>query len=232
MKPMSKHNAASAWQKWQPQRFTSSEPEAETLPLEQPLPEQPLTPTIDAQQEIEAFRAKVQQQAWEEGYAAGKAEGERDGQALGTEQGAEHARQQQAHVLAQIEQRVAQLTLSFDLLEEAVSHRLVQVALEVAHQLIGEEVSHDARMVVTQVKQLLANESLLSGTLTLHINPQDQQLLQGQLTSLAEHPRWEVVVDSTLPPGDCRLTSEEGELESALSHRWQALCEFAQQGSD
>ena len=231
MKPMSKQDPSIGWQKWQPQQFADPGDTAVTVPAD-PLPiTTPVdTVSLEAQQEIEAFRASVRDKAWEEGYAAGKAEGEHKGLQQVTEQAIEEARLQQQQALTSVEKLVQQLTLSFDLLEEAVGYRLVQLALEIAHQLTGEEVSHDGRMVMTQVKQLLAQEALLSGKLTLKINPQDHQCIQGQLSTLTEHPRWEVVVDNTLPRGDCRLISEEGELESALSQRWQSLCEFAQQG--
>ncbi|MBT0722887.1 flagellar assembly protein FliH [Rosenbergiella sp. S61] len=229
---MSKQDPSIAWQKWQPQQFAEPGQQAITVPADPlPISAPETTAPLDAQQEIEAFRASVRDNAWEEGYAAGKAEGEREGLQQGTQQALERATVQQQQALASIEKLVQQVTLSFDLLEETVSYRLVQLALEIAHQLTGEEVSHDARMVMTQVKQLLAQETLLTGTLTLKINPQDHQFLQGQLSTLTEHPRWEVVVDSTLPRGDCRLVSDEGELESALSTRWQSLCELAQQGA-
>ncbi|WP_214219531.1 flagellar assembly protein FliH [Rosenbergiella nectarea] len=231
MKPMSKQDPSIAWQKWQPQQFAEPEHTAVTVPAE-PLPASApvFSAPLEAQQEIEAFRTSVRDKAWEEGYAAGLAEGQREGLQQGTQQAIEQASEQQQQALASVEKLVQQVTLSFDLLEETVSYRLVQLALEIAHQLTGEEVSHDARMVMTQVKQLLAQEALLSGKLTLKINPQDHQFLQGHLKTLTEHPRWEVVVDNTLPRGDCRLVSEEGELESALSTRWQSLCELAQQG--
>lgn len=231
MKPMSKQDPSIPWQKWQPQQFVEPGHTAVTVPAD-PLPVSTPAPaaTLEAQQEIEAFRAAVRDKAWEEGYAVGFAQGEREGLQHANQQASEQASAQQHQALASVEKLVQQITLSFDLLEETVSYRLVQLALEIAHQLTGEEVSHDARMVMTQVKQLLAQEALLSGTLTLKMNPQDHQCLQGQLSTLTDHPRWEVVVDNSLSRGDCRLVSEEGELESALSTRWQSLCELAQQG--
>lgn len=231
MKPMSKQDPSIAWQKWQPQQFDKPEHTAPLVPTEPPPVVTPApAPPLEAQQEIEAFRASVRDKAWQEGYAEGKAEGEREGYRQGSQQALEQAGSQQQQALASVEKLVQQVTLSFDLLEETVGYRLVQIALEVAHQLTGEEVSHDARIVMAQVKQLLAQEALLNGKLTLKVNPQDHQFLQGHLSTLTEHPRWEVVVDTTLPRGDCRLLSEEGELESALSTRWQSLCELAQRG--
>ncbi len=232
MKPMSKHEAEIAWQKWQPQHFNDAKHEVVAVPAD-PLPinETEPVPVRDHQQELEAFRASIREQAWQEGYSAGKAQGEHEGYQAGLLQAEQAASLTQKERLAPLENLVQQLALSFDLLEETVSQRLIQLALEIAHQLIGDEVNHDSRVVLTQVKQLLAQEALLTGKLTLTLNPQDLSSLEEYLSTLDDHPRWEVVADNCLPRGDCRLVSEEGELESALSTRWQALCERAQQGA-
>ena len=80
MKPMSKQDPSIPWQKWQPQQLgepghTAVTVPADPLPVSAPAP----TATLEAQQEIEAFRASVRDKAWEEGYAVGFAQGEREG---------------------------------------------------------------------------------------------------------------------------------------------------------
>jgi len=229
---MSKPKDTLAWQKWQPQHFA---PQVETVvapSVEPPSDNEPVPSSLlDAQQEIEAFRTTVHQQAWQEGYAAGVAEGQREGLQQGMTQATEQAHQQQQQALARLSPLIDQLMLSFDLLENTVSTRLVQIALQVAHTLIGETVSQDPQKMMTQVQRLLAEDALLTGPLTLKLNPEDLQLLAEPLATLTPHPRWEVVPDTRLPRGDCRLISQEGELESALSARWQALYDVTQRGA-
>lgn len=232
MKPTSNTGATLAWQKWQPQHFSDSQSELVVDPAPLPLPKE-TQPTVqlDQQRELEAFREQVQQEAWQAGFAAGKAEGELQGYHQGMERAQTESELKQQQTLSALNDLFQQVTLSFELLDDAVSNRLIQLALEIAHQLTGEEVTHDARMVLTQVKQLLAQEALLTGPLTLKVNPQDLNLLVGQLPSLSENSRCEIEADAGLARGDCRLMSAEGELESALSHRWQALCARAKQGA-
>ncbi|WP_312110614.1 FliH/SctL family protein, partial [Pantoea septica] len=41
---------------------------------------------------------------------------------------------------------------------------------------------------------------------------------------------WRLLADSTLHPGGCKLSAEDGDLDASVATRWQELCRLAAPG--
>ncbi|GAA0516215.1 hypothetical protein GCM10009414_27160 [Tatumella terrea] len=246
MKLMSDIPAAELWKNWQPEEFdltgeiiTASLPQPDIAQPPAPAPEGEAPPRHSAPPPSApcpvSLTEEEKQQAWQEGYQQGMARGEMLGHQRGIDEALQQARQESAQKTEEMQQQLSGLAAGFSrslaMFDGMVTGRLLQLALQIAWQICGDNVACDTRLLTENIRQLLAQDPLFSGTPFLRVHPQDLDVAQQVFgTQISEHG-WQLVADATLRPGDCRLQGEDGELDSSLSTRWLALCQRAQSGA-
>ncbi|WP_276725572.1 flagellar assembly protein FliH [Pantoea septica] len=228
---MSDTFSARPWQLWQPDDLgRRDEPEPEILP-------EPETFESEAEEQQQLFermqqqaRKESQAQGYNEGHQQGFAEGQKAGYDAGFQQGLADAQQQQAPLQARMQQLVTEFQHSLEALDSVIASRLMQLALEAARQVIGQATTVDGSALLRQIQQLLQQEPMFSGKPQLRVHPDDLQRIEQTLGPTLDLHGWRLLADSTLHPGGCKLSAEDGDLDASVATRWQELCRLAAPG--
>ncbi|WP_017346428.1 flagellar assembly protein FliH [Pantoea sp. A4] len=220
------------WQLWQPEDLAQPvEPEPELLPetLEDVVDE-----AANEQQQLERLQAAMRQQAHDQGYREGHqlgvSEGQKTGYDAGFQQGLTEAQQQQAPIQARMQQLVTEFQHSLEALDSVIAARLMQLALEAARTVIGQSTSVDGSALLRQIQGLIQQEPMFSGKPQLRVHPDDLQQVEQTLGATLDLHGWRLLADSTLHPGGCKLSAEDGDLDASVATRWQELCRLAAPG--
>jgi len=225
------------WKIWQPDSLFAPLTEAAPFEDDEPtsLPQEEISPEQQLQQQL----AQLQIQAHEQGYAAGMAEGRQtghaqgyqEGLAQGLEQGQLQARQLQEPLHARMQQLVSEFQNTLDALDSVIASRLTQMALTAARQIIGDMPAVDNHGLIKQIQQLLQQEPLFSGKPQLRVHPDDLQRVEDVLGATLSLHGWRLRGDTTLHPGGCKVSADEGDLDASVATRWQELCRLAAPGA-
>jgi flagellar assembly protein FliH len=159
----------------------------------------------DALAEREAMAAREQGHA--AGFAAGyeegiaRADGERDRMRVLLTTLSDHAG---AH-----EQRLLDEVLDF--------------ALLLARQLVGEALAVRRELVLPVVSAALKQLPQSSQQVALMLNPSDVELVKRFLVDEPMPQRFQLVADIAVAPGGCRIETEQCEVDATLPSRWRRL---------
>lgn len=184
-------------------------------------------PAITAE-EIEA----IQKQAYEEAAVQGRQDGYQEGKQQGYEEGKqegfaegcklgeaklEDARREQG-------QRYDQLFSLFDAplaeLDEQIAHELALLAVAIAKQVVRRELATDPGQIVATVKSAAAAlPSASSRDITLHLHPDDAELVTSALSLADGGAQWKVLEDPLITRGGCRVTSESSMVDATVEKR-------------
>ncbi|MFH8134848.1 flagellar assembly protein FliH [Pantoea osteomyelitidis] len=229
---MSDAFSARPWQRWQPDDLGRLNAPEEFEPL-------PETDAIydavdEQQQQLEQLqlqaRKEAQGQGYNEGFQKGSAEGQKAGYDAGFQQGLAEAQQQQAPLQARMQQLVTEFQHTLEALDSVIASRLMQLALEAARQVIGQATTVDGSALLRQIQQLLQQEPMFNGKPQLRVHPDDLQRIEQTLGPTLDLHGWRLLADSTLHPGGCKLSAEDGDLDASVATRWQELCRLAAPG--
>ena len=177
------------------------------------------TPEAQAQDDLhQAQQAQaLRQQAWDAGFEAGQIKGAAQTRLELQQQTLQAQREQAERVAAWLQQAQA----GFDALEQALAEQVLQLACELARQVVRRELSTPLpplRSVAQEALALLIDDGRPA---TLRLHPLDAALLAEQ-AALEAHGRPVLVQpDPTLSPGDCVVECAHGGVDARLEKRWQ-----------
>ncbi|GAA3893729.1 flagellar assembly protein FliH [Halomonas cibimaris] len=171
--------------------------------------------------------AKLRQQAEEDGYKAGFERGREEGREQGLSEGRQQAQQelekQLKETLAPLEPLARRFTQALDQLDDSVAQSLVELALSTGKYLAGDALSASPEQVLETVRALLHTEPPLVGQQRLWLHPDDHALVAHHMGDELDAAGWKLQPDAQLARGDCRITSEQGEVDATFESRWQAI---------
>jgi len=172
-------------------------------------------PTAD---EIE----RIHDQAHEEGYRTGYEAGLQAGQAA-----CDAAREEEVGRLSAL---TTALRTALDGLDQEIAEQLLDLALEVSRQVVGSalQIRRDALLPV--IREALQALPLHHGSIALHAHPDDLAALGDALDELTVQNNINLVPDSGITPGGCRLKAGHSEVDATLETRWKRVIESI--GSD
>ena len=229
---MSDAFSARPWQLWQPTDLGRFDEPAE--PELQPEIYEAEDGVDEQQQQLERLqqqmRKEAQGQGYNEGYQQGVTEGQKAGYDAGFQQGLADAQQQQAPLQARMQQLVTEFQNTLESLDSVIAARLMQLALEAARSVIGQATTVDGTALLRQIQGLLQQEPMFSGKPQLRVHPDDLQRIEQTLGPTLDLHGWRLIADSTLHPGGCKLSAEDGDLDASVATRWQELCRLAAPG--
>ncbi|QGU87980.1 flagellar assembly protein FliH [Erwinia sorbitola] len=224
-------NTSLAWQRWQPNDLARLD---RPLIEELVLPEATEEPIDQHQFQLEQLQAQVRNEAQGLGYAEGQkrgfAEGQKSGYDAGFQQGLAEAQQQQAPLQARMQQLVSEFHHSLEALDSVIAARLMQLALEAARQVIGQAPHVDGTALLRQIQGMLQQEPMFSGKPTLRVHPDDLPRVDTTLGATLSLHGWRLLGDSTIHPGGCKVSAEDGDLDASIATRWHELCRLAAPG--
>lgn len=162
-------------------------------------------------EEIEA----IEQTAYEEGLARGLSEGHGKGYDEGYASGVAKVNEQVQRlreVLEHLSQPLADL-------DAEVERMLVALSIEVGRRLVNQQLQLDPTLTATTVNEALKSLSGTPRELRVHLAPSDVEVLKDVLTPPADMPKWHLIADPELRPGDCRIVTEGAQIDALLDTR-------------
>lgn len=186
-----------------------------SVPPEAAPPEPPEPAAIDA-----AEHADLLQQAHDEGHARGLTEG-REQERLEWQQRMDDYVSGQGREVAERMARLTQaMESSFSGLQQAMAQEVLQLACDIARQVVRRETSNPQAMlpVVREALSMLVGESRPA---TVRLHPADWAALEQPLREefpAASRIQWQA--DATLQPGDCLVESAGMTVDGTLDKRW------------
>ncbi len=220
----------SAWQRWNI---------SELPPLPDPVPGGKHADAPLSHIDREALRARIREQAQEEGFKAGFARGRSEGHREGLEQGRQtgHAQGLEAgrqkasgELRQQLEQTLAPLSplaQNFDealkQLSEDIASELVELALAIGCHLARSTLDMKPQLVLGIVRDLLHTEPTLAGKPRLWLHPEDLLLVQQHLGSELEAADWTLQPDDQVSRGGCRVTGSSGAVDATWEQRLHSI---------
>ncbi|MGD8105680.1 flagellar assembly protein FliH [Pantoea sp. FN0302] len=224
------------WQRWQPDDLTrfdqpDAEPQAEPdFAFDTSEESEDFSPQSQLEQMQTQARLDAHAQGYAEGQQKGFNEGRQAGFDAGFQQGLAEAQQQQAPVQARMQQLVTEFQHTLEALDSVIASRLLQLALEAARQVIGQATAVDGSALLRQIQQMIQQEPMFSGKPQLRVHPDDLQRVEQTLGPTLDLHGWRLLADSSLHPGGCKLSAEDGDLDASVATRWHELCRLAAPG--
>ena len=150
-----------------------------------------------------------------DGYEAGKA--------LGYADALRSAQQARAADLQRLETMLARLQAEFNDLSARTADSLLDLAIDIAAQVLRQEVRMHRDAILPVVREAL---SLVAGTHahpTVRLAQIDFELVRAALQPDGQFHGCRFVCDPTVAPGGCRVESPHGEIDATLATRWRRV---------
>jgi flagellar assembly protein FliH len=153
-------------------------------------------------------------------YDAGRADGLREGALKASNE----ALQMNA-VLANIEQQGHEIN-------QRIAGDVLELALEVARQMVRQALEVKPELVVTLIQDALARTvpPLAGATIALH--PADAALVRAQLGDELTAAGWRIVEDAKIARGGAMLQTAATQIDATIATRWQRLAAALGQSSE
>jgi flagellar assembly protein FliH len=162
-------------------------------------------------EQIERIQAQAYKEAYDEGFQQGRQAGLSAGQA------------EMQRKAALLETLLASLQEPFQELDAEVEQELLQLAFAVARQLVRRELKSDPGQVVAVVQEALAALPVATRNVRVHLHPEDVSMVSETLSGSDGERHWKLVEDPTLNRGDCRVLSENSQVDATLERRLAAV---------
>ena len=165
-------------------------------------------PTVDDIQRInEEARTEGYQAGFEEGRAAGET-------ALADTITSE---------LARFSALIGNLQSSMANMEQTIAEQVLDLALEVASQVIRSTISVRNEALLPVIREAIAALPLHHGHVMLHLNPADASMVREQIGEQLTQTGTQIVDDTELAPGGCMLKAGTSEIDATLETRWKRV---------
>ncbi len=150
---------------------------------------------------------RIQQQAYQEGFAAGMKDGRAESQAI--------AQRLQAMLLA--------LHGSLSQFEEAMAQEIMNLALDIARQMVRSALEAEPTLVLAVVREAIESLPQINQNPTLALNPLDAELVRDMLAQEYQSDLWRIVEDPQMERGGCRIETAASEIDANMEGRWNRI---------
>lgn len=161
--------------------------------------------------------ARINDAARTEGYQAGYEEGLTAGQAEFEARTAEQT--------AQLSTIIGNLQVSLAHLDQEVSEQLLDLALEIASQVLRNTLKVERERLLPTIREALAELPLHHGPISLHLNPQDAEVLSATLKDQLTHTGAHIIPDAAVSEGGCLVRAGSSEIDATIETRWRRVLE-------
>lgn len=156
-------------------------------------------------------------------YREGYRDGFRDGEAQALAQCEARDQALGTTLQARTEVLMNSLEQEFEAFQARHADRVVDLALAMARQIVGQHLAADRARILAVVQEALAILRDVPGAATLALDPLDAVLVGERLAPLLQERRISVTADPGIEPGGCRLASNDIEIDATLATRWARL---------
>jgi len=169
--------------------------------------------------EIEA----MQKQAYDEAFAQGEKEGYSQGFDEGSRRGYEENVQALQTKAAQLTSLLESLSQPFKALDAEVEKELVSLAIGIASQIIRREIKLDPGQVIAAVREAKKVLPLSSQKISLHLHPEDAELVRSALSLDEMATAWGIAEDPLITRGGCKVDTEVSHIDATVEARLAAV---------
>lgn len=163
------------------------------------------------------------EQGLKEGHAEGHAQGHEQGHAAGWQAGYAAGQAVMLDAAARFEPLADCLAEPLAQLDEQVEQELVALCIAIAKQLIRRELRTDPGQIVAVAREALGVLPAAARRVSLHLHPEDAELVRDALTLRESGPRWKIMEDPLLSRGGCRVVSETSQIDATVEKRLMAV---------
>lgn len=209
--------------RWHISDFDGKQPPAKgpAAPLQAPPTAPPPVVEVPAETTVNLPTAdeieQIHEQARREGYEAGLAEGRQAAEAA-----ASLAREAE---IAHLRTLTENYRTALEGLDQAIAEQLLDLALEVASQVLRSTFDTRRDALLPIIREAIQALPLHHGTITLHLYPEDAEMLREPLAELAGQSNLHLAPDSAITRGGCLLKSGHSEIDATLETRWKRVLE-------
>lgn len=157
--------------------------------------------------DLEAELARLRQAARDAGYAEGLAVGRQEGEAA----------------CGRMKQLAESFNSTLDNLDFRLADMLLQLALDVARQVVAGELAARPERVLDVVNLALKEMAESSREARLLLHPDDAMLVRPHLDQVLDKTRLRIVEDVRMVRGGCLIETPQGELDATLPARWRQV---------
>ena len=111
----------------------------------------------------------------------------------------------------------------FKALDEEVEKELITLVIGIATQLIRREIKMDPGQVVAAVREAIKVLPLSSQKISLHLHPEDVELVRSVLSLDEMSPSWAVVEDPLITRGGCQVDTDLSHIDATVENRLAAV---------
>ena len=149
--------------------------------------------------------------------------GRKEGFEAGARAAAEQARRERADHAARIERVLGELRARFGELESAGADRVLDLAIEIASQVVRSHVEVKRDAVLPPLREALALIIDQQAHPRVHLNPRDFELLRAELDSDGMFKGCRFIPDAAVARGGCRIETHQGEVDAQIATRWRRV---------
>lgn len=200
-----------AWERWELASFDEAKKNLSLVHPQNPTEEKVFALRLPTATEIE----QILQQAREEGFAKGKEEGYQAGFKEGQQQPLAEAQR--------LAQAASKLERALDDLDATVADELLALAVELAREVIRQELSSRPETLLNVVYEAL--EELPHQHAVIYLHPEDAALLRSHLGEQLAHGGHRIHEDLDLARGDCVLEAGGTQVDATVAMRWRRVLE-------
>ncbi len=149
------------------------------------------------------------------GYEAGLARGHAEA--------ARNAQRERAVDLQRLEALLGALQQRFDELSSRGADAVLDLALDVAAQVLRREIQTQPESILPVVREALAMIIASHAHPTVRLAPRDFELVREALAGDGQYHGCRFVADAAVQAGGCRIESPQGEVDATLATRWRRV---------
>lgn len=164
-------------------------------------------PAADRQAEAQQRLQLLQEEARQQGYAAGLEE-------------ARSATEQEARRLHEL---ADSLGTALDSLDFRLADQVLNLALDVARQVVAGELAARPERILDVVKLALQQMAESTREARLLLNPEDALIVRPILNEMLDKSRLRIVEDARIVRGGCLIETAQGDLDASLQTRWRQV---------
>lgn len=202
----------SAYTRWQLDSFDSPlapPPPPEPSPLPTAEPEIVENFPLPTAEDIERIHAEAQEAGYQAGY----------------EEGFQAAQAEVAAIAERFNAIADNFQHALSDIDQGIADDVLAMALEVAHQVLRTALAVNPELILPTIREALAALPLHHGHVTVHVNPEDVELVREQMGDQFSHSGWRIAEDADVPAGGCRLVAGASEVDARVETRWQRVIE-------
>ena len=226
---IARHQATGAYRRWTPPSFDDPEidaapPPADEAASDQTAAPQPAPPAAEPAQApatlAEPDEPPVKLPTAEDIEAMFE-QARKDGEQAGYREGREQADTEARAESARIGQLLRSMDEALDRLGGEVAEEIVELALALARQMVGNTLQTRPEAILPVVTEAL--QQMPQGKVRIHLHPEDLKLVHQHMEDSLEGSHHQLIEDTTIERGGCHLEAAGCNIDATMATRWERV---------